>query len=245
MAEPHDTDDIQGAVRKIEENLGLPAGFYNKLREDDDWSFVIKTNTLLESALTLLLADILGRTEEAFLHVLAEVDFSLKIKMTSALDIFDSSQRTIMWALLKLRNELAHNIQSVEFTFEHHLSNKDRAQDFAKKFGAVWKETFDISGHAVTRGKFVLENPRLSIWVGVLYILGDLHITLELNNLRRQSEAQRLTFASLMFESTERLAQVISSSEPAKAIASSFSELEASLPITHESGDSSQEGNAG
>jgi hypothetical protein len=39
---------ITERLAELEATLGLPAGFILRLREEDDWSFVIKAHALLE-----------------------------------------------------------------------------------------------------------------------------------------------------------------------------------------------------
>jgi hypothetical protein len=46
-------------VKAFERRLGLPVGFYERLLQEDDWSFVIKLNALFE-----LLYSRLGRPTE-------------------------------------------------------------------------------------------------------------------------------------------------------------------------------------
>ena len=42
-------------VENLEKTLGMPPGFLSRLVEEDDWSFVIKSHALIESALSYLL----------------------------------------------------------------------------------------------------------------------------------------------------------------------------------------------
>ena len=48
--------DIFAEVEAQGARLGLPAGFYSKLLQEDDWSFVIKLNALVEAACSDALA---------------------------------------------------------------------------------------------------------------------------------------------------------------------------------------------
>ncbi|MEP7173540.1 MAG: hypothetical protein ABI705_08640, partial [Aestuariivirga sp.] len=42
-------------ISSIEKRLKLPKGFYSKLLDDDDWSFVIKLNAIFEALCTHVL----------------------------------------------------------------------------------------------------------------------------------------------------------------------------------------------
>ena len=44
------------SIQELEQALGLPKGFCFKLIEEDDWSFVLKLQALLESAISDLLS---------------------------------------------------------------------------------------------------------------------------------------------------------------------------------------------
>jgi hypothetical protein len=48
---------VQESLTTLEENLQLPKGFLYKLLEEDDWSFVIKCNCIIESALNEVIAE--------------------------------------------------------------------------------------------------------------------------------------------------------------------------------------------
>jgi len=63
MSEAEDT--VEGSVRLIESAVGVPQGFLESLKNEDDWSFVIKIHALLEAAVSHLLCKTLGRDELA------------------------------------------------------------------------------------------------------------------------------------------------------------------------------------
>jgi hypothetical protein len=51
------------AAGEIEKELGLPNNFLWNLRNEDDWSAIIKLHALLETAVTHLLVRFFGRDE--------------------------------------------------------------------------------------------------------------------------------------------------------------------------------------
>jgi len=56
---------FEDAVTQIARELSLPRRFLADLRQEDDWSFVVKSHALAESALTHLLATRLGHPDTA------------------------------------------------------------------------------------------------------------------------------------------------------------------------------------
>jgi hypothetical protein len=58
-------DDLGDSIGRLESDCGLPEGFCVNLLQEDDWSFVIKMHSLLETAVSQLLTNALGRNELA------------------------------------------------------------------------------------------------------------------------------------------------------------------------------------
>ena len=51
-------DTIPECIAELEEDLGLPDGFYQTLRSESDWALIIKCHAIVESALTYLLTTV-------------------------------------------------------------------------------------------------------------------------------------------------------------------------------------------
>ena len=54
-------DTVEGSVRTLGTDIGLPIGFLEGLRAEDDWSFIIKVHALIEAAVSHLLCSVLGK----------------------------------------------------------------------------------------------------------------------------------------------------------------------------------------
>lgn len=185
--------DAFEAAKSIAADLGLPEKFVHQLNEgDDDWSFVIKSNALMESVLTLLLTDVFGKPQVR--DTLAEIEISQKIRMCSDLSLFEKEDRAFMRELSKLRNVLVHNVDQIGFSFTEHLKNKDVANNFVTNFGIVWKDPVTIGSHTASRRDMTLENPKLTVWMRLIDVLGEVYLyrkRIELEQYR-SSETEKL-----------------------------------------------------
>src|SRR5688572_2981213 len=95
-------------ISAFESQLGLPVGFYDKLLQEDDWSFIIKLNALFEAAATHILVVRLKAPELA--DALANLDFAHgkygKLVLLRKLDAINKDQATLLRMLAELRNSL-------------------------------------------------------------------------------------------------------------------------------------------
>jgi len=92
------------------------------------------------------------------------------------LEYFYSEQRGFMWCLGELRNDLAHKPENTRFTFQWWLSDEGRRQKCAKDFQKVWKPTAGGGGKARSRDVLSTDNPKLTIWFGLVYIIAFGHL---------------------------------------------------------------------
>jgi hypothetical protein len=181
--------DAFEAAKSIAADLGLPDKFVDQLnKSDDDWSFVIKSHALMESVLTLLLTEVFGKPQVR--DTLAEIDTSQKLRMCSDLSLFEKSERTFMRELSKLRNVLVHNVDQVEFSFSEHLKNKDVANNFVTNFGTLWKDPVTIGSKTISRKDITLENPRLTVWLLLIEVLGEVYLYRKRIEFERHKSAE-------------------------------------------------------
>ena len=168
--------DIFSEVEAQSRRLGLPPGFYDKLVEEDDWSFVNKLNALVEAACSDALAARLH--EPALVPLLATLDLGHskhgKVALLRALGAIKKEQASVLQMLYELRNKLAHNIGHVAFTFDAYIQSLDKRQltQFAALAGHGIKD--DVDG--LPRSSFVTDNPKIAIWLTISEILACLHL---------------------------------------------------------------------
>jgi hypothetical protein len=172
---------ITDAMQGFEAALSVPAGFMLRLRDEDDWSFVVKSHALLEAALTHLLVYELGRPEaRAFLARLDTSDSQTgKVALAKQLGVLHDDEMRLIGALSGLRNRVVHNLGDTAFTFEIHVSTLDSNQlsAFADSFSFYLRLVYGSSERRSpqeVRTKSIPEarhNPKLLIWRSVVAML--------------------------------------------------------------------------
>ena len=168
--------NIFAEVEAQAERLGMPRDFYRNLLNEDDWSFVIKANALVEAASSDALAARFHAPELAI--SLATLDLGHKkhgkVALLRALGAITKEQSTFLQVLYELRNRLAHNIKQVSFTFESYLDEiepKDKAS-FIKHVGHGIQP--NVPG--MPRETFVTLNPKLALWLTLSEVLACIHL---------------------------------------------------------------------
>ena len=179
-------DNIEQEITKLEKLLLLPKGFYKKLLNEDDWSFIIKISALFEAASTQALTCKLNYPElERSLSYLEQANpRSGKIIMMKQLDVINDEQVKFMIKLAELRNNIVHNISEVKFSFDDYFKNKDSNQKkaIAKVFGHGIKNNFKIKGVSFNRTDCTIENTKFSIWVTAHEILACIHADINVHS---------------------------------------------------------------
>src|SRR5208283_2682599 len=96
---------IKKLLEPLETKLNLEKGFFFKITDEDDWSFIIKLHALIEAAVSHLLTDVLGREELS--DVFAELEMSNKkrgkLAFVRALNLLDEDDRRFISKLSELR----------------------------------------------------------------------------------------------------------------------------------------------
>ncbi|GAB1413872.1 MAG: hypothetical protein LC110_05320 [Burkholderiales bacterium] len=165
------------AVARLEEKLGVPKGLFNKLKDEDDWSFIIKMQALLETALTYLIKSTLGRDElEDFIEKLNLQGRTGKLAVVKALSLLTNNHLKYLGQLAELRNKVAHKIQYVTFTLSEHLKgmNEKAFKDFVLTALVLPTDVkFELSKELQEMAR---ENPRLLLWMGALDCLTSVYL---------------------------------------------------------------------
>jgi hypothetical protein len=185
------TDYIwKGAIGEFEKRVGLPTGFVYSLAQEDDWTFVIKIHALYETALTHILATTFGN--EKLAEALAEISMDHKLKLASACSLFDKEDRGMLHALSKLRNKLVHSVDQVAFSFYTYLTDPNRKRNFLESFVQIWPDPIILPGdRKVEREAFVIENPRITVWLWCQRILANVYLEHERRRIHEDIDAHK------------------------------------------------------
>lgn len=187
------TNPIFEEISKFEQKLGLPRGFYKNLLQEDDWSFVIKLNALFEGATTHVLTTRLHapKLAGAFAHLDQLNNKVGKVALLRELDAITADQAALLRTLGELRNDLAHNIANVGFSFSSYISSLDENQlaKIVKVFGHGVNEVIEIESLKISRKQFVQESPKLALWLTSAEVIACLYLEFEVADLHLKNLA--------------------------------------------------------
>lgn len=132
-------NDLEAAIRDIESRIGVRAGFLIELVEEDDWSFIIKSHALLESACAELLTERSGvpETIDIFSRLELSARTTGKVALLKAFGLLVDRERRFIYALSELRNLLVHNARNTTFSLQDYVTGLDKNQKskFIENFG--------------------------------------------------------------------------------------------------------------
>ncbi|MWL87683.1 hypothetical protein [Cupriavidus sp. SW-Y-13] len=198
-------EEVEDIVGRLQEELKLPNGFFQKLRDEDDWSFVIKLHAMLEAALGHVIVHRLGY--DALADAVSYMDMSDKRKgkvvIAAALGMLVSHEITYCDVLSELRNVCAHDIrESVAFDLVKTcaaMKPSQRGKFIKGVCGDDGNDKIEVAGRATTRSEVALENPKWALWHIGMYVLAHLCLQKETEALRRQyDEAVKKGYDSLV-----------------------------------------------
>ena len=115
-------DTVEGSVKLLERELGIREGFLQSLKNEDDWSFIIKVHALLEGAISHLLCKALGHDQlsEVFSYIEISNKRSGKIAFVKALSLLEKPDRRFINSLSELRNRVVHDVSNVDFNLKEY-----------------------------------------------------------------------------------------------------------------------------
>lgn len=185
-------------ILELEQRMGLSSGFFEKLIQEDDWSFIIKLHALFEGACTHLL--LFHFQEPTLFEVLSRLELSNKstgkLAFLDRLELLGKGDRRFISSLSEIRNTLVHDVTNHTFSLKEMLSAYSGAQlkNFTIAFNP-WEENIRemirepafnnslqkqlIDGTNLGRRmEDAREDPKEFIWLGahnVLVSIADMH----------------------------------------------------------------------
>lgn len=161
-------------VAQLERQLNVPPGLFYKLKDEDDWSFIIKVHALLETALNHLVTNSLNRPE--LMPVIERINLdgqAGKLAFATQLGLLGPEHLAFLRLLSSFRNKVAHKIQYVAFSFQDHVHDLDEKQfrEFAIK-ALLLPAKSNIAADMFRQIRNHLElDPRSILWAGALDVL--------------------------------------------------------------------------
>jgi hypothetical protein len=152
-------------TRWVRENAGLPESFLTDLLDEDDWSFVIKAHALMEMVMNRTLSIVLGKPQLD--EIISFLDTSEqrrgKVAFLRALEVFQSHDKNFVRWFSDLRNDIAHDVSNVSFTFEEWFKDESRKKAMRDVFNKIPPGETPPQYEGVQIGELALREPKLSI----------------------------------------------------------------------------------
>ncbi|MGC2424486.1 MAG: hypothetical protein WA666_09060 [Nitrospirota bacterium] len=175
---------IYDGIENVLDKLTGSSLFYTEmLKEDDDWSFVIKNHALIESALTYLLVNTLKQPQlqKIFSMINISDDRTGKIAFIKSLGLLPKNHITFIHALSTLRNQLVHDIHNVNFSFKEYFQeletkNKQGLKSNLKKLGCIMQDLIPIYDRKISKEQYIRQNIRLVILQGSVSIIARIYL---------------------------------------------------------------------
>lgn len=166
-------DQIHIVLNKVSENIKNEllekSEFLLKLLLDDDWSFVIKSHSLIESLVTEL---IISEIDEVELKKVIERmplhnETVSKMEIAKIYNILSDKEKAFIKNLTEIRNEIVHKYENINFSFETYINkladkNKRKRWREIHLLESMSKETKDEIE------KNIYTNPKIAVWLALL-----------------------------------------------------------------------------
>jgi hypothetical protein len=176
-------------VRKFENELGLPERFFETIKEEDDWSFVIKLHALIEASITNILTD--KFIDQDLVDIFSQMELSNKrtgkIAFIKKMNLLQKKYRNFISKFSELRNLLVHEISNVKFSFKNYIDYLDESQmkslSNALAVGIREKKSKNTSSYRLEQ---FIKDPKLCIWISALCLLSILTVNKDLFAIERE-----------------------------------------------------------
>ncbi len=160
--------------------------FLLDLLKEDDWTFVIKSHALIETAVTEMLVQHLGEIELTKIIELLPLSDNRtgKIAVARQLKLLDDRQRRFVRFFSELRNSLVHRLDNLDFTFENYISSLDTNQKRTLKESVAW---FANDGVMRKEWETIAEdNPRVGIYMAIHCLMAHCVLTSQQSGAMRE-----------------------------------------------------------
>ncbi|WNH10861.1 hypothetical protein [Thalassobellus suaedae] len=180
---PEQSEKIhEDLLKNINQDYSEKFEFLKKLLTDDDWSFIIKSHSLIESLVTEL---IVNKIDENKLKAVIERiplhgEIVSKISISKTYELIPSDQIKFLKNISEIRNNIVHKFENLNFTFETYLSNLDKNQKKNWKNSLIWKGMNDQIKNRIEQEVF--QSPKIAIWLSISSFVN--YSLLQINTLK-------------------------------------------------------------
>ena len=152
--------------------LGLDPDFIHSLMDEDDWSFVIKANALLEAALTHALVKKLGGVQKlrSLVQMLGQ---SRRIGLAVELGLLGKNEQRFMVMLNGLRNTVVHDVTNVDLDLVKYFKELDDGKQTSFISSCSFHLGPDVTQDLIA--KLWLKSPKLMLWIPLHFAIAPLY----------------------------------------------------------------------
>ena len=174
---------LKNFLERCEKELQLPKGAVMEIPKEDDWTFVIKIAAILEKSLNnLICKDINDKKTNKVIYSLS---LSEKIQHAYDRELIDQSTKLKFKFVAQVRNLAAHSIM---FSFKNLFLNCNALKDYQSKFKSTWNDPVNLGKHKVPRNKFLIDNPKLTIFFEIAEKIASSEIDMEIANIKKDRD---------------------------------------------------------
>lgn len=201
--------DASKLIKKHFDRLSNDILSYNEIisklvKEEDDWSFVIKTHAFIEMFISEFLVKHIGdeKLERMILRLPLSDSTIGKLSICKDVGLLDKPQRKFVRFYSELRNKLVHRFENVTFKFSEYISSLTNSQIKEWKSSIIW---FPVDMEAKqTWYKIAIEDPKTALWVGIVILASVFNVDSSHKILERDIDELALeTSEKLLSELTE------------------------------------------
>ncbi len=182
---------LKEKIAPLEKRLKIPPEFFMKLlKEDSDWSFIIKLNALVEVALAHHLATKLRKNElqNTFLRLDLASKETGQLAFLKALGLLEN-QRNFIFILATIRNDYVHDISNVSLRFEDYFYENERGKKRLKDLYSAIKKVF-IGIDKKNMETLTKKTPRWIIWFLGMVLMAEIYTDISSSSLLVQALAK-------------------------------------------------------
>ncbi len=171
----------------------------DSLENEDDWSFVIKVQMLIEATITELIVTSIGENNFQPVMIrlpLLDEEYG-KLKITKDLDLTSPEERNFIAKMASLRNILAHNISFITFSFNQYFGELDEGKLKSFRSAVCWFAKDMALKKQWTH--IFQKSPKTVIWVSVFLLVVNMLTTMKgiksrkgINDLGKTTTSQLL-----------------------------------------------------
>lgn len=201
-------NELDKTIAKLEDELALPNGFFDELKNEEDWSFIVKCHALMESACSFLLTAYFGNSnyEDIFSRLEMSDKKKGKVAFLRAAGLIVPEEASFIRGLSELRNKVVHNIRGIAFRFSEYVASLDENQKraFLESFGYAYMCS-DKNGKLVLKdSEDVFKDPKAAVFNSVKLVLAIIKLQVERHRFEREAAEHQIRIYELMNSLTER-----------------------------------------